>query len=219
MTRRNTQAALCQATHRHEPDRPRHAADGLNLCPGCWAALYRHLGVLPHLHQDVLDSLPTSGQSDGPAVSGSRETPIPYNPRAGDWLSQARHDLGWLVNLVTVQRGLTGPSLAPAERCAWLLTHADWLAARDDAGPYKDTLGELVGRGYSVIDPARQPLTIGPCNQQDGDGPCDGILKATVRRDGDPAPSVIWCDVCDLNLDTTQWHKFGRLYQRGRMAG
>lgn len=219
MNRRHAEPALCTATHRHNPDRPRHAADGLNLCPGCWAALYRHLNALPHLHQDVLDSLPTSGSSDGPAVSGSRETPLPYNPRAGDWLSQLRHDLGWLTTLVAAQRGLGGPPPTPAEQCAWLLTHADWLAARDDAGPYKDTLGELVGRGYAVIDPGRQPLTIGPCIEQLDDSLCDGTLRATVRRDGDPTPSVIYCDVCPLQLDTTQWHRFGRRYLRERMAG
>lgn len=220
MNRRHAEPALCTATHRHDPDRPRHAADGLNLCPGCWAALYRHLNALPHLHQDVLDSLPTGGASDGPAVSGSRTTPLPYNPRAGDLLSQMRHDLGWLVALVATERGLAAsPGPNPVVQCAWLVRHVDWLAARPDAGAYKDMVAELVGRSYNVIDPARLPLVIGPCIEVLDDGRCRGMLFASVRRDGDPRPSEIWCDGCEVLLDTTQWHRFGRRYLRERMAG
>jgi hypothetical protein len=213
---------LCQAAHRTNPDRPRHADDGLNLCAGCRSALGRHLAALPALHKDVLDSLPSGGTADGPAVSGSRTPPLPYNPRAGDWLSQLAHDLAWIVGLVAAERGLKGaPGPNPEAQCAWLSRHADWLAARPEAGPIKDVLSELVGRGYSVLDPGRAPLTLGSCIEVAEGVPCEGVVKATVRRDGDPEPSVIWCDTCPLVLDTTQWHRYGRrfLQQRERMAG
>lgn len=220
MARRSTAPALCQAAHRSEPGRPRQAADGINLCPGCHTALGRNLAALPTLHVDVLDSLPVAGRTDGPAVSGSRTPPLPYNPRAGDWLSQLAHDLAWIVALVADRRGLKElPGPGPAAQCGWLKKHVNWLAAHPDAGVFKDVFSELVGRGYSVIDPSRLPLLIGPCQELWEDMPCEGILRASVRRDGDPAPSEIWCDVCDLRLDTTQWHRFGRRYLRERMAG
>lgn len=218
--KRRTDPALCLATHRHEPERARAAADGINLCPNCRTALDRHLTTLPTLHTDVLDSLPARGQSDGPAVSGSREPALPVNLAAGDWLAQLRHDLGWLTTLVATQRGITPPQPRPAVQCAWLQRHADWLSAQPDAGPYKDALAGLVGRGYAVVDPARHPLQIGPCIEQLVDeGPCDGTVWVAVRRDGDTTPSVMWCDTCTLELDTTQWNRFGRRYLRERMAG
>jgi hypothetical protein len=218
---RPAQPALCQATHRHDPDRPRHAADGINLCPGCRAALDRHLADLPGLHADVLAQLPASSDSAGPAVSGSRETPLPFNPRAGDLLGQMRHDLARITSIVAIERGLIGPPPNPGAQCAWLQPHLDWLAANPDAGAFKDVFAELVGRAYNVIDPARLPLLIGPCVEVVAGTACDGMLFATVRRDGDPTPSEIYCDVCPLVLDTTQWHRFGRRYLRARdrMAG
>ncbi|MEV0149083.1 MULTISPECIES: hypothetical protein [unclassified Nonomuraea] len=224
MTRRRTDTALCTATHRRDPDRPRPAADGLNLCAGCHAALGRHLSALPELHGDVLAELPATRDTAGPAVSGSRTPPLPYNPRAGDLLSQIRHDLRFVTELVAIERGLIGPPPNPGAQCAWLGRHVDWLAAHPDAGAVKDVLAELVGRAYNVIDPARLPLVIGRCIEVldlEAGVQCDGMLLATVRRDGDPRPSEIYCDMCELALDTTQWHRFGKRYlgARERMAG
>ncbi|WP_157251105.1 hypothetical protein [Nonomuraea typhae] len=221
MTRRAVAPALCLATHRHDPERPRQAAPGLNLCPGCHVGLARHLADLPGLHDDVLDQLPANGTVAGPAVSGSPGQPLPYNPAAGDLLSQLRHDLTWLTRLVAEQRGLTTPPPRPPDQCAWLSRHTDWIAAHPDAGAIKGTLTELVGRAWAVIDPARRPLLIGPCLETIDDQPCDGTLRATVRRDGDPTPSEIYCDTCPLSLDTTQWHRFGKRYlaERARIAG
>ncbi|YCK35157.1 hypothetical protein ACNF49_14040 [Actinomadura sp. ATCC 39365] len=220
MTRRPAQPVLCQARHRHEPDRPRAAADGLNLCPGCRIALGRHIRDLPELHADVLAQLPTGRDTAAPPVTGSRTPPLPYNTRAGDWLAQTRHDLRSITSLVSVERGIAGPPPNPGAQCAWLERHADWLAAHPNAGAFKDMFAEQVGRAYSIIDPARLPLVLPVrCIEPVDDEPCGGILRATVRRDDDPTPSVIWCDGCDLELDTTQWHRYGRRLQRGRMAG
>lgn len=221
MTRRRD-PALCTATHRGDPDRPRAAADGINLCGGCHAALGRHLNELPALVLDVLDQLPARNDSAGPAVSGSREAPLPYNPRAGDLLGQMRHDLGWLVAMVAAERGLAvAPGPNPAVQCAWLVKHVDWLAARPDAGAYKGVISELMGRAYSVIDPARLPVYVGPCVEIVDNELCVGVLFATVRREGDPRASEIFCDACTLVLDPAQWNKFGRRYAktRARLAG
>ncbi|MEV0993434.1 hypothetical protein [Nonomuraea sp. NPDC050202] len=221
MVRRRIDPAICLAQHKHDPDRPRHAADGLNLCPGCRTGLSRHVADLPELHADVLAQLPAGSDSAGPAVSGSRETPLPFNPRAGDWLSQTRHDLARITSIVAIERGLIGPPPNAAAQCAWLGPHLDWLAANRDAGAFKDVLGELVGRAYSVIDPGRLPVYVGPCIEILDDGPCAGVLWATVRLDGDPRPSEIYCDVCALALNPAQWNRFGRRYAktRPRLAG
>ncbi|MFI9558849.1 hypothetical protein [Nonomuraea endophytica] len=212
MTRHRGQPALCRAVHRHDPDRPREALPGLNLCPGCHTGLDRHLHDLPGLHEDVLDQLPAAGSGSGPAVSGSPSVPLPYNPAAGAWLAQLRHDLGWLTGLVAEQRALAGPVQQPAVQCRWLGRHVDWLAAHPDAGSFKGALAEDVGRAYAVIDPGRRPVLVGACHEQLDDGPCGGTLYATVRREGDPRPSEIFCDTCTLQLDTTQWRRFGRRY-------
>ncbi|MGI5268842.1 hypothetical protein ACQEUU_06805 [Nonomuraea sp. CA-218870] len=187
MTRRYAQPALCQARHlhRHDPDRPRHAADGINLCGECRAAFGRALAALPDLYADVLAQLPATRTAVGPPVSGSRTQPLPYNPRAGDLLSQFRHDLGWLTAFVAAERGLHAPVPSPSAQCLWLGRHVDWLAAHPDAGAFKDMVAEWTARAFNVIDPARLPVVVGPCIGALDDGPCDGMLFATVRRDGD----------------------------------
>jgi hypothetical protein len=214
---RRTAPALCQAEHSRDPQRPRPAADGLNLCHGCLTGLRRNLTDLPALHAEVEAQLPAGSSAGGPAVSGTPSPRLPVNLRAGEVLSQIAHDLAWHVHLVTDQRGLTGPAPNPAAMCAFLLRHADWLAARPEAGDVRAVFSELAGRCWGVIDPARAPLPLGPCTERlDDGGDCDGQLYATVRRPGDTSPSTLWCDTCQLELDTRQWHRFGVRYQAGR---
>lgn len=208
-----TTTALCIAQHRHDPERERHAADGLNLCHGCVKGLTRNLADLPWLHAEVEAQLPSGGTSTGPAVSGTPTPRLPVNLRAGEVLSQIAHDLSWHVHLVCDQRGLTAPAPNAHALCGFLAVHVDWLAARPEAGEVRAVFGELVGRCWGVIDPERQPLPLGPCTERLDDGDdCDGQLYATVRRDGDKAPATLWCDTCQLELDTTQWHRFGKRY-------
>lgn len=215
--RRHTTADICPAEHRHDPDRPRSAAPGLRLCPGCLSGVRRHLADLPWLHREVVASMPTQRRTGGAPVSGSKEPGLIVNLDAGELASQVRYDLYAMCTWVATDRGLHLPQdgRVPAV-CEWLTRHVDWLAASTYAAEVRGVLAELVGAAYRVIDPGREPLRLPvTCiNPVDGDLPCDGHLFATVRRDDDPTPSYIYCDSCEFSIDSTQWYRFGRRYKQ-----
>ncbi|NJP24436.1 hypothetical protein FLW53_09495 [Microbispora sp. SCL1-1] len=213
---RNTATAVCQATHSRDPDRPRPAADGRNLCYGCITGVTRNLTDLPWLHAEVEASMPTQRPTGTAPVSGTRERGLPVNLTAGELASQVAYDLGVFATWVASDRGL----LAPADPrvpglCSWLTPHVDWLAASEYAAEVRDVLTELVGRAYRVIDPGRRPVELGLCVEQFTDGQvCEGRLWAAVRDMDDPRPSRIWCSGCDLVLTPEQWFRFGKKYQQ-----
>ncbi len=206
---------LCQAAHSRDPERPRPAADGRNLCYGCITGMTRNLTVLPSLYEEVEASMPTTRRSGGAPVSGTREPGLPVNLPAGELASQITYDLFTFATWVASDRGLHAPTdrRVPA-LCSWLGPHVDWLAASTYAGDVRDILTELVGRAYAVIDPQRRPVQLpARCINLIDNAPCGGGLFATVRREDDPAPSVIYCDTCEWCIDSTQWYRFGRQYR------
>ncbi|WP_214103211.1 hypothetical protein [Acrocarpospora catenulata] len=215
-----TAPAVCSAVHKTDPDRPRRAADGLNLCRGCLKGMHRNLSDLPWLHAEVVTSMPTTRATGSAPVSGSRTPGLPVNLRAGELHSQMGHDLRTIAGWVAKDRGIHLPvDGRVGSVCAWLAKHVNWLAASQYAADVRGVLTELVGRAWAVIDPDRRPMEVGPCVELVDSTPCDGMLWASVLDVGDPRPSKIWCDGCELELTPEQWYRFGRRYEaRRRMS-
>lgn len=204
---------ICIATHRHDPDRPRRAADGQLLCAGCIGGLHRHLTDMPGLYEQVVASMPRTRSTGNGRVSGSHEPGLPVNLAAGELRWQIGHDLYYWASEIAVGRGIhLPPSGRVSVVCGWLDRHIPWLAAREEAALFRGVLIELTAMAYRVIDPDRPPLVLGQCVETLDDYLCDGTLRATVLDVDDPRPSRVWCDTCTLELTSEQWHRFGRSY-------
>lgn len=187
---------ICLAPHRHDPDRPRRAMDGLYLCLGCRAQLGGLLDDLPALYAQLEDRLANGGSSTGPAVSGSTSDPLPINTAVADHRHQIQHDLVWWCVFVADERGIDRPdSSAPAATAAWLARHADWCAAnRPAAEELLPVLRQLAGRARAIIDPDRTLPTGERCRATGEDGErCDG---AVVMRQGTDETWSAWCPAC-----------------------
>jgi hypothetical protein len=210
---------LCQAAHSRDPERPRPAADGRNLCYGCITGMTRNLHDLPSLYEEVVASMPTTRRTGSAPVSGTREPGLPLNLPAGELRGQIEYDLYAAATWVATDRGINLPTDGRvATVCAWLSRHVDWLAASTYAAEVRGVLVELVGAAYRVIDPERRPKELGPCVEELDDGEvCTGVLRASVLDVDDPRPSRIWCDTCGLELTPEQWFRFGKKY-RARVA-
>lgn len=207
---------LCVQPH----DTDRRALPSLRLCAACHDRLRRDLQALPRLHAG-LDAALAAGHSPryGHRVSGSSSAPLPINIAVADLRDQIRHDLAWWTRFVAERRGITAlPAPEVAGMAAWLLTHADWIAAHEEAAvDCPPVVRELARRARGLLDPSgAKRIEIGPCPETG----CGGTLYATVRRDDDPRPSVIYCPTCGLEKGAAEWRRFGREYLRERrMAG
>jgi len=129
-------------TIRHTPDvclTPGHdarAMDGLYLCTGCVNGIRRNLSRLPELYDALAEmhTAPTGG--GGGRVSGTPEARLPIRPDVAEHRHQIQHDLVWWCVYVADERGISTPAdSTPATTAAWLLTHVDWLAARQEDAP------------------------------------------------------------------------------------
>ena len=212
--------ALCVQDHGEEG---RRAADGIRLCTACRRRLETLIRALPERYAQLEDCL-TAGSTagSGDRVSGSSSTPLPINPAAAGCRYDIQHGLvSWTVYVVEA-RGLTAlPSGDhPGLTAPWLARQCDWLSADPVAAEEcLPTMRALTGSAWSLIDPSgRQRIKVGPCTQVGEEGPCTGVLYATVRQEDDPRPSAIVCDRCDFELAPQSWLRFGRTYQRQMTA-
>jgi len=206
---------LCVLDHGDEDAR---ALPSLRLCPGHRSQLRRDIEALGSLHGD-LESVLAHGSSPryGNRVSGSSAEPLPINPAVADHRDQIRHDLVWWVRYVAEERGLAGlPDSRVSEIAAWLGTHVDWIAAHPVAAvECPPVMRGLVGRARALVAPSgARRIAIGPCRDTWNGEACTGRLWATVRREDDPQPSVIYCDGCGTERGAQEWRRFGREYLR-----
>jgi hypothetical protein len=206
---------LCVQPH----DSDRRAADSLRLCHPCRNHLSRLITGLPARYADLEDRLSVTGTS-GDRVSGSSSTPLPINTAVAGCRYDIQHTLVSWALYVAEERGLMVPMEGsdPRHTAPWLAKHSDWLAA-DRAGSEEclPAMRDLTGRSWALIDPSgRKRIKVGPCTQTGDDGPCAGVLYATVRAEDDVRPSAIFCDTCDLEIAPESWLRFGRTYQRER---
>lgn len=105
----------------------------------------------------------------------------------------------------------------------WLLRHVDWIAATLPAAEEcPPVIWGLASRARSLLAPSgARRIEIGPCRETVDGEACGGTLYATVRKEDDPRPSVIYCGgACGLEMGAESWRRFGQTYLQGeRMAG
>jgi hypothetical protein len=156
-------------------------------------------------------TLRMTGLSTGdktPYVVRSTEVPLPVPDSIAELRSQIRHDLAyWVARHAT--DGSTrppAPGAEPVQLAAWLAVHRDWAAARDWAGNYVSVLQELRASARRLIDLPRAPRApVASCPEHG----CDGILWSAIREEHDPRPSMVQCNTCDAEWDSTQWMRLG----------
>lgn len=215
---------LCVAQHSHEPDRPRRAGRGL-LCPGCDRGLEQLVAELPALIGDLEQTLARS-ESGGPKVSGSRDTPLVFDPRAGDALHRLGEVLAAWVRFVAEQRGLHAhrqPTLLELAR--FLLRHHDWLVHRPEVGEYREQMLDARHRARSAVAPAvTRRIDLGPCGDpvpacdvttgQVRDS-CPGLLRAVLRSSDERIPDVV-CTECGTAHPPTEFRALARRLRAGQ---
>src|SRR6476469_7378597 len=161
---------ICVGTHHHEPERPRKAAEGGHLCPGCTDRLDRALDAIPNLVDDLERALIPGGSSRGPMVTGSRETPMPYNTAAGDARRALLDVLGSWTRLIAEARGEHLPSdLSPKGQAEWQGYRLTvWTVAQEWISEYASNLGGAVAEGRRVLRGAKtRTLILGACTGAD----------------------------------------------------
>lgn len=206
----------CVLPHRHEPDRPRRALDGLYVCAGCRGRMEQTLAELPAQHSALAARLAASlSNGMGEKVGGSRERPLPISTTVADHREHiARTTASWAA-LTAEERGIAYPLHPdPSTVCTWLLRHLEWACAQPWIDDYAAELAGLRGRALAILYPTgRRRVDIAPCPEASAEaGACPGTLVATVAPVDDLLPGSI---VCSADPDHAwapgEWHRLGRL--------
>lgn len=222
----------CILAHYKDPERPRRALPGTQVCAGCHADLRSALtgedhfdnGVrhrtpsLGELWTELEECLATGGRAGGAAVSGSRdESPLPFTPVVADHRRDIQDILASWVLQHMAEIGLNGPPTAdPTVTSRWLATHLDHAVRQDWVVDYAIELRHLRGRARALLDPVRRTrFVVAQCITQD----CPGWLVADVIANDDQLPSGIYCDApadvgCGADWPPMRWMELGRLVQQ-----
>ncbi|HEX6938401.1 MAG TPA: hypothetical protein VF158_03245 [Longimicrobiales bacterium] len=215
-----TRTDLCVQPH----DTEWPAAPPLRLCQTCYDRLRGDLADLGRLYVELERVLPAgSSPRYGQRVTGSSSRPLPVSVPVVEVRDQVRHDMAWWAQYVATRRRMRPPAGADVPMLArWLAEHAEWIARdRRGAADLPPVIRELAGRARSLAYPSGvRRIEIGPCIQQVDGERCTGTVHATVRKEGDPRPSLIYCTgPCGAQYQPESWRRFGRDYLRERMAG
>lgn len=210
--RRGTKAAVtaCILPHKHQPERPRTALDGLLVCGGCYGRVEQVIAEAPARYDELARHL-TPKATPGEIVTGTKSRPLPIDVEVADhradMLAKLRSWAGCLADVREVSpprdqsvRGVAG----------FLLVHLRWAMASDET-LVKDMCKELhalSGKSWSLLQPSgRRRVEVGACIE---DG-CDGVLTATIAPTDDLLPSAITCSHNgDHQWEAHRWVSLGR---------
>lgn len=124
-------------------------------------------------------------------TSGGVLPGIPFNGAAAEVRARMISTLGSWSGLVAQARGVQAPPRTVPGLTAFLLRHADWLAAHAAAAEASEEVARLVreGRRVAFPDPARS-IRLGTCPEPG----CPGGLALAVRTHARAASPEIRCD-------------------------
>lgn len=190
---------------------PAWAADGLRLCGHCTRRLGQDAVKAARLHGELELVLRPSG------AGGGHVQPSSASPPRDDVVAmrtEIRHVLVAWCRLVSEERGISPPADDVTAMGAYLVRHAEWLAAREYAGEAADELAGLAGRAWGLAYPSgtRRLDLHESCPY------CDAELTATMRpQDGGLLPSDVVCAGEEHHTwPADQWRKLDRLVARRR---
>lgn len=149
-------AGTCIAPHRHDPDRPRGAVDGLLLCRGCLERLRWTIAEFPAQLAALRQAVAISG-GRGEPVSGSGSDGVPIKVGVVDLEVEIADVLASWVRLVAGDRGHVPPRTRDVHRlAAWLGQHVEWVAAQPFADEVLAELTDLARRAKAATTPRRE---------------------------------------------------------------
>lgn len=203
---------------------PRRARDGLYLCSPCTASIGANARRAAELHDELAERLVSPGTGGG----GTKSANKPSSKEPDDSVLGARWDIATSLDrlsaLVAVHRGITPPSASAMQRAAFITLHADWLAARKEAGYICEQLADLAwGRSRATAYPAgsrKYPITWPSGSPAMCPEPgCPEQLWAVLRRDDSAVPSELACAAEEPHsMPSTLWLAYGRKLYEGAPA-
>lgn len=223
--------ALCVMTHYEkredgssvERERPTLAAEPSRLCPGHDARLSRDLADLPDLAVE-LDAQMIAAAGGGPKVSGT-----PGRALVGD-LDAATHlriivaeMVGW-CRVVHEERGAILPSNdSLSTLIGYMQRHHLWATEQPWVKEYATQLRDLHVAGRIILTAGRtRRVDLGPCDLNVScdvvtgeEQTCEGILRATLKRDEDDLPPIV-CSGCGTEHLSPTWRNLGRKLRKGQ---
>jgi hypothetical protein len=145
-------------------DRPRPG--DRQVCRACEADLQRALAAVPELAAELDTTLARqSGSGPTGSTAGSRERPLPYDPRASEAVAVLRNTLvGW-VQALQFDHAEASPDNTLGDISAWLLKRLQRLAGHAAAEEAVDEICAAVRAAWRVVDRPPGYLYAGPCEE------------------------------------------------------
>jgi len=206
----HTQPTNCTAIHYYNPERPRRAQDGLQICAGCYDRADGQLTELPDLVAAILE--PSRRAASG-RVSGTPEPPTLVNDRQVEGRSLVRYALIEWAQLVVYGRQVTAPQSDVPALCAFLRRHQLWLCAQDNAGAFVAASGDMFRYARRLAYPSPPERTyIGDCPYHVLDEAglmvvCAEPVYAYPDPDPDTPLPLVTCVKCGTAGTVQEWQR------------
>ncbi|MGW5734163.1 MULTISPECIES: helix-turn-helix domain-containing protein [Streptomyces] len=185
------------------------AVRGRRLCPVCREAFAVRLRRLPGLYEEC-GAVLGGGTPQLPGNRhGSGSLPgMPFNGAAADVRTSILTTLSSWCGLVAEGRGLSAPRRSVLPLSAFLVRHADWLAAHPAVPEATREVALLVRRARRIAhEEPRRTVRVGPCATQG----CRGELTAVVNASAAVTASEIRCDENAEHVwERHQWTELSR---------
>lgn len=158
------------------------------LCWTCTRELKKKLDLAAWLAKELVITFSRQDRTTSPGqrVRGEGETPMPYNPIAGDIIWALHNTLATWARIVCESRGIDYPGQDNTPAVAhWLSDNAVSIAASDYAAECFDEIDTIVKAARRTINNPPGRLYLGPCGERryNHESPCVEDLYA--KRDDD----------------------------------
>ena len=166
-------------------------------------------------------------RAQGSPIKSSKQAPLPVPAHILDIRLDAYNDLQfWARFLLDEVRDVNGATITvgpvsthPRDTAAFITIWADWLITNrpDDADNLHTESGKHAYALRGIVEElGSRKFTIGTCpahgTSDTGERvPCDGNLRAVLRKDGDTLPSEVGCTVDpEHRWPAREWMQLGR---------
>lgn len=206
----------------------RPAGEGFAICESCGNALADDLAdvaglrtgrdgePLPSLPDELLTAISRQDHLTVRSDRRGREEGLPWKQTPAQAARALHGALAmWARQLADTRRD-TLDATTTAEVAAWLHNRVDWLRQHPAAAQAHADLTAAVANARDAIDlpSCRARFPVGPCPDNNDDGPCPGTVWAYIATGNDE--SLMRCRCCGARWNTTQWYRVGKRIQTRR---
>lgn len=208
----------CRLPGRHTDDctdpecrgcHPARAADGLQLCLHCGDRIATDAVKAAATDPALLLALTPTGEPGARGDHGG----LTLSDAAVEARTNLRAVLTSWCRMIAEERGITLPHDGqPMTLGAYVATHARWLAAHPAAADASAEMADLARSCYAAAYPSdTRIIHIGACPALVDGEPCEGQIRALLRREASLLPSAVACDtVAEHAWTPDQWRALGR---------